>query len=80
MHLSVPEPATTEQAQAAKYPYVHGRSNGSNLACFQMLSQHLGMPFRRDVLKRALANFFERSGSISALWCDRGVDGIKLAG
>jgi len=43
-----------------------------------MLSQH-GMPFRRDVLKRALANSFERSGSISsALWCDRGVDGIKF--
>jgi len=32
-----------------------------------MLSQHLGMPFRRDVLKRALANSFERSGSISPL-------------
>jgi len=38
----------------------------ANLACFQMLSQHLGMPFRRDVLKRAL-NSFERSGSIFQL-------------
>jgi ATP-binding cassette subfamily B protein len=65
-----PEPATKEQAQAAKYPYVHGRGPmEATLACFQMLSQHLGMPFRRDVLKRALANSFERSGSISLQLC-----------
>jgi len=37
----------------------------ATLACFQML--YLGMPFRRDVLKRALANSFERSGSIFQL-------------
>jgi len=48
----------------------------ATLACFQMLSQHLGMPFRRDVLKRAL-NSFERSGSISALWCDRELMGLN---
>ncbi len=41
----------------------------ATLACCQMLSQHLGLPFRRDVLKRALANQFERTGSISLQLC-----------
>ena len=58
------------QTQRAKYPYVHGRGPmEATLACFQMLSQHLGMPFRRDVLRRSLANSFERSGSISLQLC-----------
>lgn len=40
------------QARQTKYPYVHGRGPvDATLACFQMLSQHLGMSFKRDVLK-----------------------------
>ena len=64
-------PATTEeQAQLAKYPYIQGRGPmEATLACFQMLSEHLGIPYRRDVLKRALANSIERTGSISLQLC-----------
>ncbi|MBW4418618.1 MAG: peptidase domain-containing ABC transporter [Myxacorys californica WJT36-NPBG1] len=53
-----------------KYPYVRGRGpvDGS-LACFQMLSQHWQMPFRRDVLRRALVNQQTRTGSLSLQFC-----------
>lgn len=65
------EPETNEaQARKVKYPYVRGRGPmEATLACFQMLSQHWGMPFRRDVLRRALANSFSRTGSISLDLC-----------
>jgi ATP-binding cassette subfamily B protein len=60
----------TNQVKNAKYPYVHGRGPvDATLACFGMLSQHLGMPQKRDVLKRALINSFERNGSISLQLC-----------
>jgi HlyB family type I secretion system ABC transporter len=54
----------------AKYPHVHGKGpiDGS-LACFQMLSQLWKMPFRRDVMRRALVNQDQRSGSISLQFC-----------
>lgn len=66
-----PEPETNNaHKRLAKYPYIHARGPiEATLACFQMLSQHLGMPFRRDVLKRALANQFDRTGSISLQMC-----------
>jgi ATP-binding cassette, subfamily B, bacterial HlyB/CyaB len=53
-----------------KYPHVHGRGpiDGA-LACFQMLSQYWRMPFRRDVLRRALVNQNQRTGSISLQFC-----------
>jgi len=54
----------------SKYPHVHGRGpiDGS-LACFQMLSQHWNMPFRRDVMKRALVNQNQRAGTLSLGFC-----------
>ena len=53
-----------------KYPHVRGRGpiDGS-LACFQMLSQHWNMPFRRDVMKRALVNQNQRAGTLSLGFC-----------
>ncbi|MDM9384722.1 peptidase domain-containing ABC transporter [Chlorogloeopsis sp. ULAP01] len=58
------------QLQRVKYPYVHGRGPvDSTLACFQMLSQHLGMPWKRDVLRRALVNNYQRTGKISIELC-----------
>jgi len=54
----------------SKYPHVHGRGpiDGS-LACFQMLSQHWNMPFRRDVMKRALVNQNQRARTLSLGFC-----------
>ncbi len=53
-----------------KYPYIHARGAlNATLACFQMLAQYLGMPFRKELLRRALANSLERHGSISLQLC-----------
>ncbi|HEY9670891.1 MAG TPA: peptidase domain-containing ABC transporter [Waterburya sp.] len=52
------------------YPFVHGRGPvDGTLACFQMLSQHLGMPFRKDMLRRVIANQESRSGGLSLQHC-----------
>jgi len=59
-----------ETLRPVKYPHIAGRGpvDGS-LACFQMLSQLWGMPFRKDVLKRALIQQKQRSGVISLQFC-----------
>ncbi|MEH1899524.1 MAG: peptidase domain-containing ABC transporter [Nostoc sp.] len=59
-----------EPRQGIKYPHISGRGPvDGTLACFQMLAQQLRMPFRRDVLRRALVSNFERTGSISIQLC-----------
>lgn len=57
-------------ARPVKYPHVSGRGpvEGS-LACFQMLSQLWGLPFRKDVLRRALVQQRGRTGTISLQFC-----------
>jgi len=56
--------------QKTKYPYIQGRGPiDGTLACFQMLSQHLEMPWKRDVLRRALVNNYQRTGKISIELC-----------
>ena len=53
-----------------KYPHVYGKGGvDGSLACFQMLSQYWKMPFRRDVLRRALINQERRADSISLQFC-----------
>jgi ATP-binding cassette subfamily B protein len=48
------------------YPFIRGKSPlESSSACFQMLSQYFGMPFRRDVIRRVLAEQLDRSEKIS---------------
>lgn len=67
-HPSRPEPDT--QPKFEKYPHVYGRGPmDATLACFQMLSQHLGMPFRRDIIHRVLVNQRKRTGSFSLQFC-----------
>ena len=52
------------------YPLVRGQGPVDvTLACFQMLTQHLGMPFRRDTLRRVIVNQQSKSGSISLMHC-----------
>ncbi len=55
---------------AAKYPYVHGRGPlDAALACFQMLCQHLGVRFRRDMIRKVLHNQLDRTGNLSLQFC-----------
>ncbi|MBD2468815.1 peptidase domain-containing ABC transporter [Nostoc sp. FACHB-145] len=66
-----PEAGEAEKAtQKSKYPYISGRGPvDGTLACFQMLSQHLEMPWKRDVLRRALLSNHQRTGKISIELC-----------
>lgn len=48
-------------SKAEKYPFVAGRGSlDATLACFQMLSQYFGMPFRRDMIRKVLINQRDR--------------------
>jgi ATP-binding cassette, subfamily B, bacterial HlyB/CyaB len=52
------------------YPIVRAKGEVETaLAAFQMLSQLWKMPFRRDVLRRALVNQKQRTGGISLQFC-----------
>lgn len=65
-----PTELATHPVKTIKYPYIYGRGPvDATLAIFQMLAQHLGMPFRRDVVRRALANSRNRTGGISLQLC-----------
>ncbi|PLZ49982.1 cysteine peptidase family C39 domain-containing protein, partial [Fischerella thermalis] len=39
-----------------KYPHIRESSRNATLACLQMVSQYFGMPFRREVIRKAIAN------------------------
>ncbi|MBD2775712.1 peptidase domain-containing ABC transporter [Iningainema tapete] len=69
--LAPEKPEAPQQThQSHKYPYIHGRGPvDATLACFQMLSQHWDMPWRRDVIKRALVNNYQRTGTVSIELC-----------
>jgi ATP-binding cassette subfamily B protein len=52
------------------YPFVRGTGAvDSVLACFQMLAQHFGMPFRKEVIRKILLSHQQRTGSISLQTC-----------
>jgi hypothetical protein len=65
-----PESSQSKRAPMPSYPFARGRGevNGA-LACFDMLSQHFSMPFRKDVIRRILANQHERMGQLSLPVC-----------
>ncbi|BBD70723.1 toxin secretion ABC transporter ATP-binding protein [Nostoc commune NIES-4072] len=68
--LSPEQAEEVESGQGIKYPHISGRGPvDGTLACFQMLAQHLRMPFRRDVLRRALVSNKQRTGGISIQLC-----------
>ncbi|PSF38789.1 type I secretion system permease/ATPase [Aphanothece hegewaldii CCALA 016] len=52
------------------YPFVAGKTPiDAGMACFQMLCQHFNMPFRRDVLRRIIADQLQKHGSLSLPLC-----------
>ncbi|MEM9135985.1 MAG: peptidase domain-containing ABC transporter [Cyanobacteria bacterium P01_F01_bin.42] len=61
-------PAKVKQPSDEKksYPFVSGRGKiDAPLACFHMLSEHLNLPFRRDVIRRIISSQIQRQGEIS---------------
>jgi ATP-binding cassette subfamily B protein len=59
-----------EKAGKRNYPFVRGRGSvEATVACFQMLSQYFGMPFRRDIIRRVITTQDARSGNLSLMHC-----------
>ncbi|MBD2535810.1 peptidase domain-containing ABC transporter [Nostoc flagelliforme FACHB-838] len=53
-----------------KYPFFSGKGElNVAIACFQMLTKHLEMPFRREVVRRILSKQLKRQGNISFQAC-----------
>ena len=52
------------------YPFIHGKTPlEAGVACFQMLSLHFGMPFRKEVIHRIVSEQIQRSNSLSLPIC-----------
>jgi ATP-binding cassette, subfamily B, bacterial HlyB/CyaB len=73
-YASGEEPAygytTRDSKQQIKYPFFHGKGQlNSAIACFQMVSKHLKMPFRREIINRILNENNKRQGTISFQLC-----------
>lgn len=65
----VAEPPLRSLAPLPKYPYVQGRGAiNATSACFQMLSQHLGVSFGKDI-RKALENQLKKTTLISLETC-----------
>ncbi len=66
----LPEATPDPLAPPPKYPYVRGRGSiDAPLACFQMLSQYMGVSFRRDTIRKVLENQINSVGTISLPTC-----------
>lgn len=62
-----PPPSTTKHQ---KYPFFSGRGElNATYACFQMVSKHLDLPFRKEVVRRVLGEQIKRQGVISFQMC-----------
>lgn len=64
------EAVETVSATPVDYPYIKGvNPEDAAVACFHMLSQHFGMPFRKDVIHRIVKAQIEQHGSLSLDIC-----------
>ncbi|MGD2181302.1 peptidase domain-containing ABC transporter [Lusitaniella coriacea] len=63
-------PFVTVASRKKNFPHISGKGEVDVvLACFQMLTKHLSMPFRRDVIQRILTDQMARTGSLSLQLC-----------
>jgi len=66
----VPPTTSNKSSKNKNYPFVWGQGElDGSLACFQMLSKHLQIPFKKEVVKRILTDQIKRQGSISFQVC-----------
>ena len=62
--------STGEVKREGAYPHVAGKTPlDASVACFQMLSQYFGMPFRRDVIRRIISDQLQHSDNLSLSLC-----------
>ncbi|GAA6616192.1 peptidase domain-containing ABC transporter [Scytonema sp. NUACC26] len=70
--LPSPQPPASQTSSKShrKYPFYGGKGQlNSAIACFQMVSKHLEMPFRKEVVRRVLSDQMKRGGLISFQLC-----------
>ena len=61
---------TTYTKDKKQYPFIAGKTNiDVGVACFQMLSRHFGMPFRKEIIRRVIREQLERTGTLSLPLC-----------
>ncbi|NJK47390.1 type I secretion system permease/ATPase [Candidatus Gracilibacteria bacterium] len=64
------EVQSAEVTTEKKYPHVSGKTPlEAGVACFQMLSQYFGMPFRKEVIRRIVSDQLVRSDNLSLPLC-----------
>jgi len=62
----VGKPPARQPSGRQSYPLVRGRDLGEvAVACFQMISQYFGMPFRQDVIQRIVREELKRNQTLS---------------
>ncbi len=68
---SEPEtPSERKTSKKTKYPVKRGGTPLEvGLACFGMLCQHFRIPFRREIVRRVLAEQIQRNGNLSLYFC-----------
>lgn len=65
-----PDAPLDPYAARPKYPFVRGHGAiDAPMACFAMLSQHLGVQFRRDLIRKVLQNQLKTAETISLQAC-----------
>lgn len=53
-----------------KYPFIRGYGRiDAPLACFQMLAKHLGINYRKDIIRKVLDNQIKTSGQVTLYTC-----------
>ncbi len=69
--LARPQKSSVKTEEKSKrYSYFNGKGQlNSAIACFQMLSKYLGMPFRREVINRILTEQMQGQGIIPFQVC-----------
>ena len=71
--------AQQQRATKQNYPFVSGRGAvDATLACFQMLSKHWGLPFRRDTVRRVIVHQQSQNGKLSLQHCGAVADMMGL--
>ncbi|MDJ0519025.1 MAG: peptidase domain-containing ABC transporter [Trichodesmium sp. MO_231.B1] len=76
-----PETTIVQDTPSKKYPIFRAKGEiAAPLACFQMLAKHLGLKFRRDVIRRVLDNQVRTAGRVSLQACGAIAQMMGLSG
>ncbi|WP_310489541.1 peptidase domain-containing ABC transporter [Chamaesiphon sp. VAR_69_metabat_338] len=77
----LPLALNTATKSRQKYQIVRGKGQvDGSVACFEMLANQFKMPFRRDSVRKVIANHVEQSGGVSLQFCGAVADFLGLQG